>query len=531
MVKVAIYTRVSTQEQDQSGYSIGEQRERLVAYCKAKNYVIYDVYVDGGYSGANLDRPGLQKLKSDIGKYNLVLVYKLDRLSRSQFDILDLIENTFLPNGIDFVSMSEAFDTSTPFGRAMIGILGVFAQLEREQIRERTIMGRKARAKEGKHHGSSFQAIGYDYIDGKLVPHEYEAEQIRLLFQMVADNKSNKDILDALNKAGYKTRYGSWKSSSRISKTLKNNVYIGTIKYDDIVIEDAHEPLISKELYEKANAMRSKRKDAYGKNVFSRTTMLSGLIWCAKCDARYGTTISRHKKKGEPVTSQNRYHACYSRAFPNSKMAKTKGCPNKIWRIDTLEALIGDELRKISLEQEYFEMLVNVSPREKLPLQKGFTKRLSEIDKQISKLVDLFSVDSVPLDVVSSKIDELNKERNAIQAQLENETKSDPDNTVNARQFHSLIKNALNVWSISDIDQKRLLLSSLIKRVVIDDEVVSIEWALSSEPSLLKAPSLEVECPECGENKVVRYGKASNGKQRYQCKNDDCKKSVFLERE
>ena len=175
MKRAALYIRVSTLEQAQEGYSVGEQKERLIAYCKAKDWLIADIYVDGGYTGSNIKRPGIQKLISETDKFDLVLVYKLDRLSRSQRDTLYLIEEVFLPNGVDFISMQESFDTSTPFGKAMIGLLAVFAQLEREQIKERTWMGRVARAKAGLYHGGGKIPIGYDYVDGHLTVNPYEA--------------------------------------------------------------------------------------------------------------------------------------------------------------------------------------------------------------------------------------------------------------------------------------------------------------------------------------------------------------------
>lgn len=105
----------------------------------------------------------------------MVLVYKLDRLSRSQKDTLYLIEDVFEKNGVDFASMTENFDTSTPHGKFIIGILSVFAQLEREKIKERTMVGKDSRAKEGLWHGSAQIPTGYDYIDGQLVINEYEA--------------------------------------------------------------------------------------------------------------------------------------------------------------------------------------------------------------------------------------------------------------------------------------------------------------------------------------------------------------------
>ena len=145
--RIDLYVRVSTQEQAKEGYSIGEQLDRLRKYCEAKDWIIYREHTDPGYSGGSTDRPGLKALIKDVQskRVDKIVVYKLDRLSRSQKDTLWLIEDVFLTNNVDFVSMTENFDTGTPFGRAMIGILSVFAQLEREQIKERTSLGRADR--------------------------------------------------------------------------------------------------------------------------------------------------------------------------------------------------------------------------------------------------------------------------------------------------------------------------------------------------------------------------------------------------
>ena len=182
----ALYIRVSTQEQAKEGYSIEAQTERLTAYCKAKSWAIYDVYTDAGFSGSNTQRPALQRLFADIdaGHVDCVLIYKLDRLSCSQKDTLYMIEDVFLSHNVDFVSMQENFDTSSSFGRAMIGILSVFAQLEREQIRERVTMGRVERAKAGLWHGGGYRPYGYDYVDGHLVVNAIEAVMVREVFDL-----------------------------------------------------------------------------------------------------------------------------------------------------------------------------------------------------------------------------------------------------------------------------------------------------------------------------------------------------------
>ncbi len=210
-IGAALLARVSTQEQALNGHSIGEQVERMNAYCKAMGWTVYDEYIDAGYSGSNTDRPALQRMISDIheGRIDKVLVYKLDRLSRSQKDTLELIEDEFLAAGVDFVSISENFDTTTPFGRAMIGILAVFAQLEREQIKERMAMGRLARAKEGRYSGQDRIPIGYDYIDGMLVPNLYEASLVEQVFRLYVEGLSPKGIMNRLNAEGRTHRYGS----------------------------------------------------------------------------------------------------------------------------------------------------------------------------------------------------------------------------------------------------------------------------------------------------------------------------------
>lgn len=150
-----------------------------------------------------MKRTGIQKLITDIKDCNIVLVYKLDRLSRSQRDTLYLIEDVFLPNNVDFVSVQKSFDSSTPFGKAMIGLLAVFAQLERKQIKERTQMGRIALAKFGLYHGGDYSPIGYNYENGKLIVNSYEAEQVRKIYEWYIADDSLSGITKRLHEAGY----------------------------------------------------------------------------------------------------------------------------------------------------------------------------------------------------------------------------------------------------------------------------------------------------------------------------------------
>ena len=176
-MNIAGYVRVSSDAQTEN-YSIPQQQKAIQQYCDLKGWDLIKTYVDGGYSGANTDRPALTELLDNLALYDVVLVFKLDRLSRSQRDVLLLID-IFDKSKVKFVSIQENFDTSTPLGLAMVGMLSTFAQLEREQIKERMALGRKGRTEKGLWRAGSNVPTGYDYIDGHLVIREDEAIQIR----------------------------------------------------------------------------------------------------------------------------------------------------------------------------------------------------------------------------------------------------------------------------------------------------------------------------------------------------------------
>ena len=248
MKRACLYIRVSTTRQEQEGYSIPLQKERLIAFCKAKGWAVAGVFIDPGHSGSSLDRPGITALMEGVraGKYDVVLVYKLDRLSRSQRDTLFLIEDVFMANGTDFVSMQESFDTSSIYGRAMLGVLSVFAQMERETIAERTLMGRAGRAEDGYWHGGGTDPIGYDYIDGALVVNEEEAAQVRDVYEMYAAGFSVSEISRRMD--GRQTKHGDWSHTSTVGNVLDNPLYAGIVHFDGVQGPGRHTPLVSADL-------------------------------------------------------------------------------------------------------------------------------------------------------------------------------------------------------------------------------------------------------------------------------------------
>lgn len=465
MRRAALYIRVSTLEQAQEGYSVGEQRERLIAYCKAQDWLIADIYVDGGYTGSNLNRPGIQKLMSETEKFDVVLVYKLDRLSRSQRDTLYLIEEIFRPNKVDFVSMQESFDTSSPFGKAMIGLLAVFAQLEREQIKERTWMGRVARAKTGLHHGGGNIPIGYDYEDGKLIVNPYEAEQVRKIYEWYLSGASLKAITDKLQDAGYTNKYSSYNSWSSVRNILENETYIGRLHFGDVVVDHAHEAIITEEQFNAAQILRGKRREQFGSHAFQSKHVLTGLLFCGHCGGRY---YLRN-------TGKYSYYACYSRTKQMKNMIKDPNCQNKIWKGAELEAIVDARIREL-LSSPEMAAEIAASRSKPTPVSKNadIEKRLREIDKQIGKLMELYQHDDIPPELLGERINKLYNERTALESTLAPvvEDEAMPFDLVEA-----LISDAAQVWDFADESQKRRILQSLVSRIVLTDDDVKIEWA------------------------------------------------------
>ncbi|WKY44430.1 recombinase family protein [Eubacteriaceae bacterium ES2] len=471
MKRAGIYIRVSTEEQVEN-YSIPAQTDRLINFCKAKDYTVVKKYVDPGHSGGSLERPAIQELINDVKQSMLdfVIVYKLDRISRSQKDTLYLIEDVFTPNGVAFISMNESFDTSTAFGRAMIGILSVFAQLEREQIKERTAMGRLERAKAGLFHGGGNSPIGYDFVDGNLIINEYEAIQVREIYDLFVKKHLPVSRIQKMMRSKYTNRYGSWHSNSAIASVLLSPVYAGIIEFKGIEYEGQHEAIVSKKTFEasKKYYYSHARKEglsgnASSRNPFKATQLLTGIIWCGDCGARYYTKRNTAKGNNPPRS----YYTCYSRGKSNKSMIVDPDCRNKSWYVGNLDKLVIDELRKISLDSSQFR---NDDPQP--IIQFDTEKRIREIDKQLNKLIDLYQISAVPIEEITKRTEALEREKNVL---LEN-SKDQSEKQLSKSEAKAILKNLDSVFATGTIEDKRSMISMLIEKIEIYGEEIRITW-------------------------------------------------------
>ena len=473
---IAIYIRVSTQEQAKEGYSIGEQKERLEKYCEAHDWIIYKVYTDPGFSGGSTDRPGLQQLIRDVQRKRVdkILVYKLDRLSRSQKDTLYLIEDVFLKNGVDFVSMTENFDTSTPFGRAMIGILSVFAQLEREQIKERSALGRDARAKDGYFHGGGYIPIGYDYKDDELTINEYEAMQVRKVFDLASTGLPLYSVYKYMRDHNYTHKYGKWVNSA-IRATLTSALYTGKIQWKGELYPGRHEAIIDEETFDKMQYyLKNRDIGKFRKNPFQRTTLLGGIIFCGNCGARY--YCKQNTSKRPDVTPAQKYYTCYSRGKSCSKtMIKDPNCKNKSWNTKDLDKLVLDEIKKLVADPDYIDTIIDdKTVIDEVDDEQVIRDRIIEIDKQISKLVDLYQIGGIDFNVINEKIISLNEEKSTLEFELDNEPISTPQ--LSLEDTKQILTTFSEIVDSATFEELKDLVHSLIDGIIINGEDVEIHW-------------------------------------------------------
>lgn len=477
--RVFVYIRVSTLEQAEEGYSLGEQEERLKKYCDAMDWHLVKVYVDPGYSGGNMERPALKEMISEIerGMTDIVLVDKLDRLSRSQFDTLYLIQKVFNENDVAFVSRAEAFDTSTPFGRAMVGILAVFAELERERIKERMKEGKAGRAKEGKYRGGAYYPTGYDYDEetGYLVINEYDAMQVKEVFRLFNQRTPIYSIMTMMNDQGFKTTIGKGKgkgkwNETRIRKMLSNQTYIGKLKHLDEWVEGGHDPIIDTKTFAKAQIILAEREIAneHMKQGRRYKSPLGGLLWCSCCGSRYHYKSSSRNKDG----SLRAYYICYSREKSNPDMIKDPNCRNKTYRDHVLEKMVFGEVFKLKTDPEYIDKIhTSVDESEKKKLVEN---NIEYIRKQISNLMDLYSIGSIPMEEIKAKIEPLNVERSKLESTLEsinqNTFKKEKQEVFNMVDEFKAALDENNSFMVN------VMLNELIEKIIIDDGDVLIHW-------------------------------------------------------
>lgn len=264
--RIAIYIRVSTLDKAREGYSLEAQEKTLRKWCNDRKCEVFDLYADRGISGKDIEhRPDMNRLLKDAkeGKFDIILFWALSRFTRSVSDLYSTMEKLQKWN-VDMVSYTEAFDTSTPMGRAMIGIVGVFAQLERELTSERVRAAMAERASQGKRTCS--EILGYD-LDGKdsFKINEEEAEYVRFCFSEYLLRKNLSEVAIEANMRGFRGKRGKKPTAWSIQKILTRTQYCGFNTFLGEIYKGNYESIVDVETFNKVSALLKRQGKVTGR--------------------------------------------------------------------------------------------------------------------------------------------------------------------------------------------------------------------------------------------------------------------------
>lgn len=446
----ALYVRVSTDAQAEEGYSIEAQKEMLLGFCKSKLIENYEFFIDGGFSGSNIDRPEMQRLieKIKAKEIGTVVVYKLDRLSRSQKDTLFLIEDVLNPNGTEFVSLNENLDTSTSIGRAMLGIMSAFAQLERETIKERTQIGMKKRVESGFWMGGGKIPFGFDYdkSSGKLIKNR-DSKTVQKIYEMYIDGYSANYIAAALG----------FKYDQLILQILKRKINYGSIEYKGVEYENCHEGIITKETFLKAMAEMKKRKRL--KTPTGRY-LLTGLMVCGECGAKL-----RYQKWGKYSTKI----VCYSRERSKHYLVKDKNCALPIFDSEYIENSVLNEIFKIKTDG------IKSKENRSGDVLKDLNDQKKQFESELSRLYSLYSksVDDILLSSIEDARERLQNIKKLIASEEERGAVS-----LQKNETLEKLNNIRSIWKFISIHERQIFIRSIIEKIVISKESIEIVYKL-----------------------------------------------------
>ena len=353
-VRCAIYTRKSTDENlDAEFNSLDAQRESAEAYIASQRHegwvALPAHYDDGGFSGGSLERPGLRRLLDDVeaDRIDCVVVYKVDRLSRSLLDFARIIE-IFDRRNVSFVSITQQFNTTTSMGRLVLNILLSFAQFEREIIGERIRDKVAATKRKGKYCGG-MPVLGYDADRERkrLVVNPVEAELVRHVFTRFVQTGSTADLAKELNAAGFTTK--SWVTKSErlhagtpwhkmhVYRILNNPIYIAEVSHKGKRYPGEHEAIVPRPLWDQAHAILARNYRARGVETRTKTpALLRGILRCAHCGCAMGPTYTKRRGKSY------RYYLCVhaSKHGPDT-------CPTRTLAAGEIEGVVVEHLRGV----------------------------------------------------------------------------------------------------------------------------------------------------------------------------------------
>ncbi|MHB8993693.1 MAG: recombinase family protein, partial [Armatimonadota bacterium] len=434
MPRVAIVTRVSTEEQTRPEYNSCQSQQDIcrhyVEIQREKGWEVYKIYEDAGYSGRNLKRPGIQALLRDIrrGLVDIVLCTRIDRLSRSIKDFYELWTVLDRHNVI-FVSATESFDTSTAAGSLMVNLLLSFGAWEVAVVSERTSMKMLARARRGLWHGGHVP-LGYDYSKEQqlLLPNIEEASVVRSIFEAMVREGTVAGVRQFANEEGYRSKVRSVTDRSGeireiggkpfsydlIHQIVTNPIYKGCVRGGDELFPGNHEPLVSTELWDLANTQLRQRVRGHrspNRTGDGHVHLFKGLLRCGEC----GASVTPYPSgKRRPDGSPYLYYTCLSAIKDRPHRSCTvRSLPARAFEdafIEKLEELAADP----SLVERCLVEGSSADRNDVAKLQKRLAQsqsELAEADERIRHLLGVFEESEVVPEGLKARCCELDEQR------------------------------------------------------------------------------------------------------------------------
>jgi DNA invertase Pin-like site-specific DNA recombinase len=489
-VRVALYTRVSTDNQLGEEGSLDTQEARLRAAVAARGggHVIGRVFREEGASGKNLDRPALQEMLASVnaGQVDLVMVTRLDRLSRSLLDFYEL-HRAFETRGVQFVSLNETFDTSSPVGRAMLKLVLVFAELEREQTADRTRVAMQARAERGLWNGGP-PPLGYDSDgNGHLSVNEAEAAVVRAAYEKMLELRSIRNVTRWLNAQGHRQkRYASRRRGDKgerlfnlpvVEVLLRNRLYLGEVPHRGTWHAGQHPPIVDEVTYERVQNVRedNRRGARNPRGERPHAYLLTGLARCAACDMAL-TSATTTNKIGQ------RYH--YYRCVATSKEAQSD-CPVRQLPADALEDAVFAIVRRAASDPALVERAAAESNRIASELLEPARARLKALQSELAantqernRLLDaLLALGAAGVSTARDRMVALETRATALQASIaEEEGRLDVESqrSLSLASIHEVLRDFDALQAHFTAGERREFLHEIVDEVRVHPDRVEV---------------------------------------------------------
>jgi site-specific DNA recombinase len=451
-VKAALYVRVSTDEQAKEGYSLDAQEEKLEAFCFSQGWEIVKIYREEGQSAKNINRPQLQLLLNDLHLYDVVLVYKLDRLSRSVSDINNLLQ-TFDRNNVSFKSATEPYDTTTAQGKLLINIFASLAQFEREQLSERVRMGMEKKTKSGKWAGGK-PPYGYFFEGDRLYTDDNEREVVIKIFEM-AKTQGFYTIAKRLTQMGYPTKKGGEWHVDSVRDIANNPIYAGYLTFNESVkeykkppreqnlYEGNHERIIDREEFWELQDILDKRRGSGGKRETSNY-YFSSILKCGRC----GHSMSGHKSPS-------------GKTYRCSGKKAGKKCTSHIIKEENLLRTVLNQLDDLFNNIHGSTEVTDINQSKINQLE----QELRSIQRLIKKQKAMFEADIIDIDELIEKTDSLRENEKKIMSELKQYKQGNPTKT---DEIQYITENIKSLWEYADDLERKQMINTLFSQLVID---------------------------------------------------------------